>query len=63
MDLVQLGGLLRALHAYRGKRAVSTALKRMPLVFFRPIELRAAGWAKIDLDAAVWSIPAGRMKM
>ena len=29
----------------------------------RPGELRAAEWAEFDLDAAVWEIPAGRMKM
>ncbi|WP_312327955.1 integrase arm-type DNA-binding domain-containing protein [Stenotrophomonas sp.] len=63
VDPVQLGGLLRALHAYRGMGVVSAALKLMPLVFVRPIELRAAEWTEIDLDAALWSIPAGRMKM
>ncbi|OEZ02338.1 MULTISPECIES: integrase arm-type DNA-binding domain-containing protein [Stenotrophomonas] len=63
VDPVQLGGLLRALHAYRGMGVVSAALKLMPLVFVRPIELRAAEWTEVDLDAALWSIPAGRMKM
>ncbi|WP_315388756.1 integrase arm-type DNA-binding domain-containing protein [uncultured Stenotrophomonas sp.] len=63
VDPGQLGGLLRALHAYRGMGVVSAALKLMPLVFVRPIELRAAEWAEVDLDAALWSIPAGRMKM
>jgi len=63
VDPVQLGGLLRALYAYRGMGVVSAALKLMPMVFVRPIELRAAEWAEIDLDAALWSIPAGRMKM
>jgi len=29
----------------------------------RPGELRAAEWAEFDLDAAIWEIPAGRMKM
>ncbi|WP_102945653.1 integrase arm-type DNA-binding domain-containing protein [Stenotrophomonas sp. VV52] len=63
VEPVQLGGLLRALHAYRGMGVVSAALKLMPLVFVRPIELRAAEWTEIDLNAALWSIPAGRMKM
>ncbi|WP_282294808.1 integrase arm-type DNA-binding domain-containing protein [Stenotrophomonas sp. PS02289] len=63
VDPVQLGGLLRALHSYRGTAVVNAALKLMPLVFVRPIELRAAEWAEVDLDAALWSIPAGRMKM
>lgn len=63
VDPVQLGGLLRALHCYTGTGVVCAALKLMPLVFVRPIELRAAEWSEIDLDAALWSIPAGRMKM
>ena len=28
----------------------------------RPSELRAAAWAEVDLDAALWTIPAARMK-
>ncbi|MCJ8005745.1 integrase arm-type DNA-binding domain-containing protein [Staphylococcus aureus] len=63
VDPVQLGGLLRALHAYRGAGIVSTALKLAPLVFVRPGELRQAEWAEMDLDAGLWSIPAARMKM
>lgn len=33
------------------------------MVFVRPGELRQAEWTEVDLDAAVWSIPAARMKM
>ena len=29
----------------------------------RPGELRHARWGEFDLDAATWTIPAGRMKM
>jgi integrase len=29
----------------------------------RPGELRAAEWAEFDLEAGIWSIPAGKMKM
>jgi len=63
VDPVQLGGLLRALHAYHGTPVVQAALKLAPMVFVRPGELRQAEWAEVDLDAAVWSIPAARMKM
>ena len=35
----------------------------LALTFVRPGELRAAEWVEFDLDAAVWEIPAGRMKM
>ena len=33
------------------------------MVFVRPGELRQAEWAEVNLEAAVWSIPAARMKM
>lgn len=63
VDPVELGGLLRAMHAYHGSLVVQSALKLAPLVFVRPGELRQATWAEIDLDGALWSIPATRMKM
>ena len=34
-----------------------------PHVFVRPGELRHAEWEEIDLDGALWVIPAGKMKM
>ncbi len=63
VDPVELEALLRALHAYRGTIVVRTALKLAPMLFVRPGELRQAEWTEIDLDAALWSIPAARMKM
>lgn len=63
VDPVQLGGLLRALHAYHGTPVVQAALKLAPVVFVRPGELRQAEWTEFDLDAGLWSIPATRMKM
>lgn len=59
----QVGALLRALDGYQGTQTVMCALRLAPLVFVRPGELRGAEWAEIDLDAAEWRIPAGRMKM
>lgn len=61
-DPVKLGDLLRAIDAYRGGPIVRAALKLAPLLFQRPGELRGAAWAEIDLDAALWTIPAARMK-
>lgn len=61
-DPVKLGELLRAIDAYRGGPIVRAALKLAPLLFQRPGELRGAAWAEIDLDAALWTIPAARMK-
>lgn len=62
VDPAEMGDLLRALHSYRGTIIVQTALKLAPMLFVRPGELRQAEWAEIDLDAALWSIPASRMK-
>lgn len=61
-DPVELGILLRAIAAYRGGLIVKTALQLAPLVFQRPGELRGAQWFEIDLDNALWTIPAARMK-
>ncbi|MFG1249307.1 tyrosine-type recombinase/integrase [Xanthobacter flavus] len=59
----ELGKLLKAIDGYRGQPATRAALRLMPLLFPRPGELRAARWAEFDLDKAIWSIPAERMKM
>lgn len=55
--------LMRAIAGYRGSPITRCALRLSPLVFVRPGELRHAEWAEIDLDAAEWNIPAGKMKM
>jgi integrase len=57
------GGLLRAIEDYQGAPETRAALELLALTFVRPGELRAAEWAEFDLDAAVWEIPRGRMKM
>ncbi len=57
------GGLLRAIEDYEGTLETRAALEVLALTFVRPGELRAAKWAEFDLDAAVWEIPATRMKM
>ena len=55
--------LLRDLEAFEGSFIVLSALKIAPLVFVRPGELRKAEWQEIDLEAALWTIPAEKMKM
>ena len=57
------GALLRAMDDYQGAPETRAALELLALTFVRPGELRAAEWVEFDLDAAVWEIPAGRMKM
>jgi integrase len=61
-DPVKLGGLIRVIRIYQGGAIVRAALQLAPLLFQRPGELRAAAWAEFDLDAALWTIPAARMK-
>jgi integrase len=60
---VDLGKLLRAIDGYQGQVATRAALQLMPILFPRPGELRAALWSEFDLDNAIWSVPAERMKM
>jgi integrase len=59
----KIGQLLRAFYNYRGSPVTIAALKLAPLVFVRPGELRCAEWSEVDLDKAVWDIPAEKMKM
>jgi integrase len=59
----EIGALLRSIDAYAGDISIMHALRMLPYVFVRSGELRAAEWKEIDLDAAEWVIPAGRMKM
>jgi integrase len=59
----ELSQMLRAIDSYQGQAATRAALRLMPILFPRPGELRAARWPEFDLGKAVWSIPAGRMKM
>ena len=61
-DPVKLGELIRVIRGYQGGPIVRAALQLAPLLFQRPGELRAAAWAEFDLDAALWTIPAARMK-
>jgi integrase len=58
-----VGALLRAIDGFEGQPVTIWALRLAPHVFVRPGELRQAEWSEIDLDAAVWRIPAHRMKM
>ena len=62
-DPAKVGALLRAIDGFDGRRVVRDALRIMALCFPRPGELRHAEWSEIDLDNAIWSIPAARTKM
>jgi len=62
-DAKKAGELLRAIDDYEGSGITKLALQIAPHVFVRPGELRHAEWSEIDLDGALWIIPAGKMKM
>lgn len=62
-DPVEIGKLLRAIDARQGASvSVTYALRLLPLVWVRPVELRTMEWAHIDEAAALWRIPADIMK-
>ncbi len=61
-DPRKLGEMLRVIQGYQGGPIVRAALQLAPVLFQRPGELRAAAWAEFDLDGAMWTIPAARMK-
>ena len=63
VDPTAIGALLRAIEGFDGQPTTHAALRLAPHVFVRPGELRQAEWTEVDLEAAVWSIPANKMKM
>lgn len=54
--------LLRAIHDYPGQPTTKAALQLSALLFQRPGNIRMMEWAEIDFDAAMWTIPAAKMK-
>ncbi len=59
----RVGELLRAIDGYEGQGMTKFALQLAPHVFVRPGELRHAEWQEFDLEAGLWTIPAGKTKM
>ncbi|MBB4100721.1 tyrosine-type recombinase/integrase [Sphingomonas kyeonggiensis] len=59
----EVGELLRNIEDSAGSAITRFALRMTPHVFVRPGELRRAEWSEFDLERAVWSIPAEKMKM
>jgi len=58
-----VGGLLRAIEGFDGQPSTVYALRLAPHVFARPGELRHMEKSELDLERAVWRIPAEKMKM
>ncbi|MEL1249085.1 tyrosine-type recombinase/integrase [Aurantiacibacter gilvus] len=55
--------MLRAIDGYSGQPLAQLALQLTAHVFVGPGELRRAEWHEFDLDKAIWTIPAEKMKM
>lgn len=58
----EIGKLLRDVETHGGRHETITAFRLMWLTLSRPNEAVEAQWAEFDLDAALWCIPAERMK-
>ncbi|MBY5524064.1 tyrosine-type recombinase/integrase [Rhizobium leguminosarum] len=59
----ELGGLMRAIYGYDGWPSLVAALKIQALCFARPGETRSMEWSELDLENAMWTIPAAKTKM
>jgi integrase len=62
LEPTKVGGLMRAMDVYGGQPATRAALLLSALLFQRPGNIRAMEWAELDTDAALWTIPAAKMK-
>lgn len=59
----ELPAFLPKLAAYEGDPTTLHGLRLLILTATRPGETRGACWSEFDLEAALWTIPAERMKM
>ena len=57
-----VGALLRNIDGYIGQPGTQAALRLSALLFQRPGNIRMMEWAEIDVAAALWTIPAVKMK-
>lgn len=58
----EVGQLLKDVDGHGGNYQTQCAFNLMWLTLARPSEVVEAEWAEFDLDAALWRIPAERMK-
>ena len=63
LNTSELPTFFEALSGYSGSMLVVLAARLLIITGLRTGELRGAMWQEIDADAAVWEIPAERMKM
>ncbi|HEU4457761.1 MAG TPA: integrase arm-type DNA-binding domain-containing protein [Methylibium sp.] len=62
LDPIKAGELMRSIASYQGQPSTRAALQLAALLFQRPGNVREMEWAELDLDAAMWTIPAAKMK-
>ncbi|MBK6554261.1 MAG: tyrosine-type recombinase/integrase [Rhodocyclaceae bacterium] len=62
LEIAEIGQLLRDFEGHGGRHETITAFRLMWLTLTRPSEAVEARWDEFDLDAALWRIPAERMK-
>lgn len=53
---------MRSIAAYAGQPATRAALNLSALLFQRPGNIRQMRWENVDLEKALWAIPAADMK-
>lgn len=59
-DPLKVGAILRKMDEVHAGFVVKCALRLMPLLFVRPVELRMAEWEQIDLERAEWQFQAAK---
>ena len=62
LEPARAGELLRGIAGYVGQPVTRAALELSALLFQRPGNIRMMEWAELDLDGAMWTIPAAKMK-
>lgn len=62
LEPVQAGALMRSIATYESQPSTRAALRLAALLFQRPGNIRSMEWAEINMDAALWTIPAAKMK-
>jgi integrase len=62
LEPADVGELMRDIDVYSGQPVTRAALLLSALTFQRPGNIRAMEWAEVDLDGAMWTIPAAKMK-
>jgi integrase len=57
-DPVKVGELLRTIDGFKGTLVVAAAIKILPFLFCRPVELRLMKWDEVHLNDAEWRYTA-----